>query len=990
MATRHILTPAQQTQLFDPPDNEEAIARLYTLGSDDLAEIFRRRRPANRLGFATQLCLLRHPGRALRHQEHPPVAMLSMLAEQAACPASAFADYAARPPTLREHRAEAQAYLGLRSFERTDRTLVFAAALEVATSTDRGEPIVAAMVARLRALRIVLPASDTLERIALLARARARKAAYAGLTRELTLEQTAGLDALLTIDAAGARTGLAWLREIPEAPTAANLQAIVERLTAVRALGIEPERARRIHASRYGVMAREAAIMSAQHLGRLDRPRRLAILVAFAIEVEVALTDGAILLFEKMVGALFRRAANTRSERTLEDAKRLRETARRHAALGRLLIDCRYSNDDPRDAVEQAMGWSALEQSVREAEALTGSHDDGLDEVMERYPMVRRFAPVLLATFAFRASRATDPLLSALAAIGEMYAHGRRTLPETLPTSFLRPRWRRLVFPDGGALDRRAFEIAAVVHLRERIGSGSVWVEGSRAYRTLDDYLLPRAVFSAMVEDGETGLPVDHDFASWMAERRQLLAHRLVEVDGKAAAGTLPDAVIDGGELRISPLRNAVPEEAEALKASLYTLLPKVRITELLAEVTDWTGMAERFVHVRTGAPTSDVQALIGTVLADATNLGLARMADSSRDLTHSRLLWTAQWHIRDETYAAALAAVVDQHHALPHAAIWGPGTRSSSDGQFFRAGAKGEGRADRNARYGSDAGVLFYTHISDRYTPFHTKVIAANAGEAAHVIDGLLNHESQLEIDEYATDTAGAVDHVFGMCHLLGFRFAPRIRDLGERRLYTLARDIWLEALGSLVGGTVNSRLIEENWEDALRLAASIRRGTVGASVMLRKLAGYPRQNPVAGALREIGRIERSLFMLDWLDDAELRRRTNANLNKGEARNALARAVFFNRLGELRDRTFENQRHRAFGLNLVSASIILWNTVYLSRAVDHLRAQGAEISDELLSHVAPLGWEHISLTGDYSWGDLDIPEGGFRELRLPNRSFEA
>ena len=95
-------------------------------------------------------------------------------------------------------------------------------------------------------------------------------------------------------------------------------------------------------------------------------------------------------------------------------------------------------------------------------------------------------------------------------------------------------------------------------------------------------------------------------------------------------------------------------------------------------------------------------------------------------------------------------------------------------------------------------------------------------------------------------------------------------------------------------------------------------------------------------------GRIKRTLFMLDWLDNPELRRRTSANLNKGEARNALARAVFFNRLGELRGRTFENQRHRASGLNLVASAIILWNTVYLGRAVDHLRHQGVDLRDHL------------------------------------------
>jgi TnpA family transposase len=133
---------------------------------------------------------------------------------------------------------------------------------------------------------------------------------------------------------------------------------------------------------------------------------------------------------------------------------------------------------------------------------------------------------------------------------------------------------------------------------------------------------------------------------------------------------------------------------------------------------------------------------------------------------------------------------------------------------------------------------------------------------------------------------------------------------------------------------------------------------------------------------LRDIGRIERTLFTLDWITDPALRRRSNAGLNKGEARNALARAVFFNRLGEIRDRTFENQCYRASGLNLVVAAITLWNTVYLSRAVDQLRAEGSIIADELLAHIAPLGWEHISLTGDYVWTPIDDLKGSFRALR--------
>jgi TnpA family transposase len=166
--------------------------------------------------------------------------------------------------------------------------------------------------------------------------------------------------------------------------------------------------------------------------------------------------------------------------------------------------------------------------------------------------------------------------------------------------------------------------------------------------------------------------------------------------------------------------------------------------------------------------------------------------------------------------------------------------------------------------------------------------------------------------------------------------------------------------------------------------LVASIKSGVVTASLILRKIGSYPRQNGLAVALRELGKIERSLFTLDWLQDVDLRRRVNAGLNKGESKNALARAVFFNRLGEMRDRSFEHQRFRASGLNLVVAAIILWNTVYLEKAIQALRDHGKKIDDNLLRNLSPLGWENINLTGDYIWKQTKRAERSkFRPLRL-------
>jgi TnpA family transposase len=188
---------------------------------------------------------------------------------------------------------------------------------------------------------------------------------------------------------------------------------------------------------------------------------------------------------------------------------------------------------------------------------------------------------------------------------------------------------------------------------------------------------------------------------------------------------------------------------------------------------------------------------------------------------------------------------------------------------------------------------------------------------------------------------------------------------------------------LAPLVGGVIDTEHITAHWDQLLRLATSIRIGTTTSSAMLKKLSAYPRQNGLAKALREIGRIERTLFTLDWIKNPDLRRRAHLGLNKGEARNALARAVYFCRLGEVRDRSFENQFFRASGLNLLVAAIILWNTKYLEVAYAEQRRQGGTINEDLLRHVAPLGWEHIGLTGDYVWSTADQPPAGtLRPLR--------
>ena len=252
-------------------------------------------------------------------------------------------------------------------------------------------------------------------------------------------------------------------------------------------------------------------------------------------------------------------------------------------------------------------------------------------------------------------------------------------------------------------------------------------------------------------------------------------------------------------------------------------------------------------------------------------------------------------------------------------------------------------------------------------------------------MLNGLALGASQLPLHQHYTDTGGATDHVLSLCHLLGFRFAPRLGNIADRKLGPIAAPPTYKGIECLMGRTIKTAAIETDWNDIVRIVASIKDGTVAPLVIVRKLAAYMRQNRLDFALGELGRAERTLFTLNWLEQPDLRRACQAGLNKGEARHTLAAAIYTNRQGRFTDRSLENQEYCASALYLLIAAIWYWNTFYLDHAVYHLETGRIEYDPTLLAHLSPMGWAHISLTGDYLW-DLAIllPTGEFRPLNDP------
>ncbi|WP_111467592.1 Tn3 family transposase [Cereibacter changlensis] len=671
-----------------------------------------------------------------------------------------------------------------------------------------------------------------------------------------------------------------------------------------------------------------------------------------------AIADAIVETHDRIVGKTWREA-KSRCDARAEDAKAaLKDTLQSFATLGSALLEAHEDHASLEEAVGTAGGWLSLKGLVATAARLTDTlAADPLAHVGHGYHRFRRYAPRMLRALDIHAAPVAEPLLAA----GRIIA-GTDVTPAR-PLAFLRrgSKWQRHLGgeDDGG----RLWEVAVLFHLREAFRSGDAWLAHSRRYGDLKEALVPAEVARATPR---LAMPFEPD--AWLGDRKARMSDALRRLARAAKAGVIPGGSIEDDVLKIDRLTAAVPEEAEAMVLDLYKRLPEVRVTDLLLEVDDEVGFTEAFTHLHTGVPCKDRIGLLNVLLAEGLNLGLSKMAGATNTHDYFQLSRLSRWHVESEAMSRALAKVIEAQSALPMARFWGAGQTASSDGQFFPTARHGEAMNLINAKYGQEPGLKAYTHVSDQFGPFATQTIPATVNEAPYILDGLLMTDAGQKIREQYADTGGFTDHVFAVTALLGFQFIPRIRDLPSKRLYLFDPAACPRELKGLIGGKIREPLIAANWPDILRSAATMATGIMPPSQLLRKFAAYPRQHELAVALREIGRVERTLFIVEWLLDADMQRRAQIGLNKGEAHHALKNALRIGRQGEIRDRTTEGQHFRMAGLNLLAAIIIYWNTKHLGHAITSRRRAALDCSPDLLAHISPLGWAHILLTGEYRW----------------------
>jgi TnpA family transposase len=376
------------------------------------------------------------------------------------------------------------------------------------------------------------------------------------------------------------------------------------------------------------------------------------------------------------------------------------------------------------------------------------------------------------------------------------------------------------------------------------------------------------------------------------------------------------------------------------LREAVFARLPRVDLPEVLLEIHARTGFAHAFTHLsEDAARVGDLPiSVCAVLLAEACNSGLEPVVRSDvTALTRGRLNWVQQNYVRAETLIRANATLVDTQSTLPLAQAWGGGEVASADGLRFVVPIRTLNAGPNRKYYGAHRGVTYYNFSSDQFTGFHGIVIPGTLRDSMYILDGLLEHQTQLRPVEIMTDTAGVSDVVFGLFWLLGYQFSPRPAGLPDQRFWRIDRHADYGPLDGLARHRVNADLICEQWEDILRVAGSLSTGTVRASELLRVLQGGGRPSRLGRAIAELGRVAKTLHLLAWIDSEQLRRETGVGLNRHEGRHSVARIIFHGNQGQLRQPYRDGQEDQLGALGFALNALVLWNAQYLDDAIAQL-----------------------------------------------------
>ncbi len=725
----------------------------------------------------------------------------------------------------------------------------------------------------------------------------------------------------------------------------------------------------------------------------MRRDRALAFLGCFVTEMHARAIDTLLDADHRIVTGIEEDAREDYARWLQERAAETDEEGRFLAEIVRQLRDSQRPVDPLWERLVEEHAPERFERALATWADRPKNKRSVLDEVIRRHPHFRKFTPRILDAVEFEAATAEGHgVLEGLQALKAMNAGRRKQLPRQVPLAWATPAWRRKIqeaLEHSPASARRTWETGLWLATHQALQAGTLCVRGSRRYRPLQELVYGDSAWTEQRTDAYTKLGLPEDPRDFLARLRSRYLEIIHQVD--ADLPNNPYARLVDGQLRLSRDPAAVSLKDLVLYRNLIQdHFPPVDLDQLLIQVARRVPYLR---HLRTVTSFASHSAdwerkLLICIFGLGCNLDLSRLARSTgvrRDVIADII--RRYFHL--EGLIDANAELVNYHHGLPLSNLWGTGEHSGSDGQRHRVHGRSLLAGFLPPYFGHHGrGFTIYRHTSDQDSVFSTRAISALDRESQYAVDGLVDNRSVLRPTRHSTDTHGTSDIVFGLMTLLGYDFCPRIARLHRQRFFRMPEMPPLTHIEPLFEAEPIKldELIIEQWDYLVRIGASILDGTVAPSVLIRQLENAGPTNRTAEALRALGRIAKTLFLLRYIQQPGLRGQIRRQLNRCEAENDLSHFVTFAEHGVYRTADLDFVVDRSQCTTLVMNNIVIWNTEALaSKVLPTLRERGIEVPTEVLAHLSPLMRKQINPYGAYRF-DLEAAHDPTEASRLRQR----
>ncbi|MFK7981449.1 MAG: Tn3 family transposase, partial [Saprospiraceae bacterium] len=503
-------------------------------------------------------------------------------------------------------------------------------------------------------------------------------------------------------------------------------------------------------------------------------------------------------------------------------------------------------------------------------------------------------------------------------------------------------------------------------------------------YKNMDNVLIPKDLWDKDPDSFLEKANLSHlkDVKARIAEYKKVLHHHYQNTNDNILAGNNKFfQKSKSGKYRI-----ITPKvEKEEQDISLFPGVAAIPLSEILSTVDATTNFVDHFKHLqplyRKKRP--DKSLFFAGITAFGCNLGIPTMAKAASKVRSSQLENTTNWYFNLANINKANDAISNFTAKLPLANLYlkkEGELRTSSDGQKIRLISENTIFADYSAKYyRKGRGIVGYTFVDERCIPFYSVIIDASVREAIFVLDGLL-HNDTIKSTMHTTDTHGYTEALFGLTDLLNFGFCPNIAKILRQHIYTFKEHPISEykQKGYLVlpKGYINEELIEENWNEILRIITSLKLKYCTASQLFSRFNSYSKQHPLYAALKEYGRMAKTLHVLRFTDDLEMRQDSRKSGNAIESSNRFSSAIFFANGGEMIYLTRTEQQIADACKNLIKNAIVCWNYLYLTRKIQ--QQQNPIKREELVTMAKKKtmnAWRHAHLSGNYDFSDENLAD---------------